>query len=138
MTPRLARLFVQLSLVAALLLAPLVHAQDTGAYVLPPSQAADYTTILENRSDQVAVFEYGPRALIRIIDFPNLQEQGRMFNRVVALIERIGAPRSRVLNNDELAQFIRSVGKNEATFAYGNDFLAQESATCKMARCAFD
>ena len=49
-----------------------------------------------------------------------------MFNRVVALIERIGAPRSRVLNNEELAQFIRSVGKSEATFAYGNDFLVSE------------
>ena len=49
-----------------------------------------------------------------------------MFNRLVALIERIGAPRERVLGNDELAGFIRSVGKTEATLAYGNDFLVSE------------
>lgn len=126
MTPHLARGLAQLCLVAALLLSPVVHAQDGSPYALPPSQAADYAAILNQRADQVTLFDYGPRTLIRIIDFPNLQEQGRMFNRVVALVERIGAPRSRVLNNDELAQFIRSVGKSEATFAYGNDFLVSE------------
>ena len=101
-------------------------AQEATSYVLPPGQTADYANILNNRSDQVTLFDYGGRSLIRIIDFPSLQEQGRMFNRVVALIERIGAPRSRVLSNDELAQFIRSVGKSELTFAYGNDFLVSE------------
>ena len=94
--------------------------------VLPPAQVADFQSILNNRSEQTRVFIYGSRALIRIIDFPDLQTQGRMFNRVVALIERTGAPRSRVMDNDELIQFIRSVGKSELTFAYGNDFLISE------------
>jgi hypothetical protein len=101
-------------------------ADEAQAYALPAGQPADYNTILSNRSDRVSVFEYGGRSLILIIDIPDLVEQGRMFNRVVALIERIGASRSRVMNNDELAQFIRSVGKNESTFAYGNDFLVSE------------
>ena len=95
-------------------------------YALPATQGADYTTILNNKNDKVSVFDYGERSLILIIDFPTLAEQGSMFNRVVALIERIGAPRERVLNNDELAQFIRSVGKTGATLAYGNDFLVAE------------
>ena len=95
-------------------------------YALPAGQVADYSTILNNQSDTVSMFEYGGRSLILIVDFPDLAEQGQMFNRVVALIERIGAPRSRVMNNEELAQFIRSVGKSESTFAYGNDFLVSE------------
>lgn len=103
-----------------------VFADDAAVYVLPAGQVADYSTILNSRSDTVAVFEYGGRSLIKIIDFPSLSEQGRMFNRVVALIERIGAPRSRVMDNAELTDFIRSVGKSEATFAYGNDFLVSE------------
>lgn len=101
-------------------------AGDALAYTLPSAQAADYSTILSHRSDKVSVFEYGGRGLIQIVDFPNLPEQGRMFNRVVALIERIGASRTRVMNNDELSLFIRSVGKTDATFAYGNDFLVSE------------
>ena len=104
---------------------PAALAQDS-AYALPGAQSADFQTILNNRSENTRVFTYGSRALIRIIDFPDLQTQGRMFNRIVALIERTGAPRSRVLDNDELIQFIRSVGKSELTFAYGNDFLMQE------------
>jgi len=108
-----------------LALAPFALAQDDG-YALPAAQGIDYTTLLNNRNDKVSVFDYGGRSLILIIDFPTLAEQGSMFNRVVALIERIGAPRERVLNNDELAQFIRSVGKTGATLAYGNDFLVAE------------
>jgi hypothetical protein len=101
-------------------------ADEEAHYALPARQTADFSTILNNQNSKVSVFEYGRRALILVIDFPNLPEQGRMFNRVVALIERMGAPRSRVMNNQELAQFIRSVGKSEATFAYGNDFLVSE------------
>lgn len=105
---------------------PTVASDSSQEYALPAGQAADYNTILNHRSESVSLFEYGDRSLTLIIDFPDLVEQGKMFNRVVALIERIGAPRSRVMNNEELAQFIRSVGKNESTFAYGNDFLISE------------
>ncbi len=104
----------------------LASAQEEGRYALPAGQAADFSTILGNAAGKVSLFEYGKRALVLIVDFPNLIEQGRMFNRVVALIERIGAPRARVMDNSELAQFIRSVGKSESTFAYGNDFLVSE------------
>lgn len=101
------------------------HAQGED-YALSSPQTADYTTILGSKSDKAMVFDYGGRSLILVIDFPTLAEQGKMFNRIVALIERIGAPRERVLDNEELARFIRSVGKTEATLAYGNDFLVAE------------
>lgn len=103
--------------------AALAQSED---YVLPPAQDADFTTIFDNKSEGPVVFNLGGRSLILIIDFPTLSEQGKMFNRVVALIERIGAPRERVLDNEELARYIRSVGKTEATLAYGNDFLVSE------------
>ena len=120
----LRTLFCCLICLLGILLSPTVPAQTS--YTLPATEAADFPGILNNRSEQAKVFTYGSRGLIRIIDFPDLQTQGRMFNRVVALIERTGAPRSRVMDNDELIQFIRSVGKSETTFAYGNDFLISE------------
>lgn len=108
-----------------LCLSPWASAEDD-AYQLPAALDADYSTVLNNKNDKVAVFNYGGRSLILVVDFPTLAEQGKMFNRVVALIERIGAPRERVLDNAELAQFIRSVGKTDATLAYGNDFFVAE------------
>lgn len=110
---------------AWLALASFVQAQGE-TYVLPAAQNADYSAILNAKDDKAAVFDYGGRALILIVDFPTLAEQGKMFNRIVALIERIGAPRQRVLDNVELAQFIRSIGKTDATLAYGNDFFVAE------------
>lgn len=102
------------------LLAPIAWAD-----ALPAPVRADFQAILDNRGGAVSVFEFN-RPEIVILDFPTLAEQGRMFNRVGALIERAGASRERVMGNEELAQFIRSVGKTEATFAYGNDFLVAE------------
>ncbi len=49
-----------------------------------------------------------------------------MFNRVIALIERTGTPRDRVLTDDELAEYIRPVGQIPLTFAFGNDFRVSE------------
>ncbi len=96
------------------------------AYVLPPVVPAGFAELLANKANGLTLFEYEGRPAIVIFDFPTLAEQGRMFNRLVTLIERIGAPRERVLTNDELAAYIRSVGKTEATLAYGNDFLVGE------------
>jgi hypothetical protein len=113
------------SLVLAVgLAAALARADET--YVLPSAVPAGFTEIMGNKATSLSVFEYEGRPTLVIFDFPNLVEQGRMFNRLVTLIERIGAPRERVLGNEELAAYIRSVGKTEATLAYGNDFLVGE------------
>jgi hypothetical protein len=120
--PLLASLFSALLLLAQ---SPL-RADETPTYALPAARGADFGTVLAGNSDTVALYDYGSRSLILIIDFPSLAEQGRMFNRVGALVERMGAPRERVMSNEELAGFIRSVGKTDATFAFGNDFLVAE------------
>lgn len=93
---------------------------------LPAPRTASFETILDAKSDLTQVFLHPGRQPIFVIDFPKLAEQGRMFNRVGALIERMGVGRARVLDDKELALFIRSIGKSELTFAYGNDFLVSE------------
>jgi len=118
------RLFLWLCLLCCALPA---WASEAAEYRLPAPIAASYDDILaQPQAVGVVVFEYDGRSAITIIDFPTLAEQGRMFNRVVALIERIGAPRDRVLSNEELAGFIRSTGKTDTTFAWGNNFLIGE------------
>lgn len=127
----LGRLFAVLLLALCLpftapLLADEGGQEPAATYSLPSARVADFSSILAARSDEVTLYEYGGRPSILILDFPSLAEQGRMFNRVGALVERLGAPRGRVMSNEELAGFIRSVGKTEATFAYGNDFMVSE------------
>lgn len=124
-----SRWFVRLRLflVGALLLGLAVQeAAGETLERLPPPQPARYEQILAAKSESIQVFAYPGRQPIFIIDFPTLATQGRMFNRIVALVERMGVGRARVLDDQELAQFIRSVGKTELTFAYGNDFLVSE------------
>ena len=93
---------------------------------LPGPRPADYAQILANDAEALSVFRYALEPRIHVIDFSSLTAQGDMFNRVVALIERTGSPRDRVLTEDELARFIQSVGKTQTTFAFGNDFLVGE------------
>lgn len=120
----IARAFVRLCATGWLLVSVAWAAE--GFDPLPRPAAADFQGLLANRTEVPMVFAYQGRQAITVIDFPTLTGQGRMFNRLVALIERIGAPRAQVLGNEELARFIRTAGKTEATFAYGNDFLVAE------------
>ncbi|MCX7898313.1 MAG: hypothetical protein N2441_10635, partial [Rhodocyclaceae bacterium] len=87
---------------------------------------ADFETILATKSERLWIHRYAGRQPIFIFDFPTLGQQGRMFNRVGALTERLWQGHARVLDDQELAAFIRSLGKTEYTFAYGNDFLVSE------------
>lgn len=89
--------------------------------------ATDFESVLATKSDRLLVHRYASRGQpIFIFDFPSLGQQGRMFNRVGALTERLWQGNARVLDDQELAAFIRSLGKTEYTFAYGNDFLVSE------------
>lgn len=96
------------------------------AGVLGDIQTSDYRTILADQTSDLKVHRYSGNGDVLVLDIPTLSEQSRMFNRVVALIERIGAPRDRVMSNEEMADFIRKIGQTELTFAYGNDFRVSE------------
>lgn len=104
----------------------MVVASAAGAGELPEIRQAGYRAMLAERTDDVRVHRYDGNADVLVFDMATLVGQGEMFNRVVALIERIGAPRDRVLTNDELADFIRSIGQTSLTFAFGNDFRVSE------------
>lgn len=97
-----------------------------GAAAAPNVREAGYDAILASRTDELLVYSYAGNSDVLVFDIPTLAQQGEMFNRVVALIERLGAPRARVLDNDELAEYIASVGRTSATFAFGNDFRSSE------------
>jgi hypothetical protein len=87
---------------------------------------AGFQEILAGQTREIKVYSYSGGKDIYLFDMPSLESQGRMFNRVVALVEKLGVPRDRVFTNEELAAYIKSTGRTEATFAFGNDFQVHE------------
>lgn len=82
---------------------------------------------IENTSSRnLSIHRLADNPDIYVFDFPSLAQQGAMFNRLVALVERTEAPRDRPLTDDELADLIRSLGRQPTTFAFGNDFRTSE------------
>lgn len=106
----------------AVLAASLPAAIAGPAIVAQPGIAA----IEELSANQLVVHILPDSPDIYVLDFPSLAQQGAMFNRLVAFIERAGAPHDRVLTDAELADLIRSVGRKPTTFAFGNDFRVSE------------
>jgi hypothetical protein len=68
------------------------------------------------------VFRFAPNPRILVLDFASLLEQGRMLNRIAALIEKSGLPHDRVLTSYEIAAAIRASGDTVETFYYGHDY----------------
>ena len=68
------------------------------------------------------VFRFAPNPRILVLDFASLLEQGRMLNRVAALVEKSGLPHDRVLTGFEIAAAIRASGDTVETFYYGHDY----------------
>ena len=87
-----------------------------------PSRLADVATILANRATALTVFRLADNPRILVLDFPTLAEQGRMLNRVAALVEKAGLPRDRVLTDAELAAAIAERGETAETFYFGHNY----------------
>jgi hypothetical protein len=68
------------------------------------------------------VFRFAPNPRILVLDFASLLEQGRMLNRIAALIEKSGLPHDRVMTGFEIAAAIRASGDTVETFYYGHDY----------------
>jgi multidrug efflux pump subunit AcrA (membrane-fusion protein) len=89
---------------------------------LDPARLADPATILAHRASALTVFRLAENPRILVFDFPSLAEQGRMMNRLAALVEKEGLPRDRVLGDAELAAAIAERGETEETFYFGHNY----------------
>ncbi len=80
--------------------------------------------IREHAPAGMTVFRFAANPRILVLDFASLRQQGRMLNRVAALVEKAGLPHDRVLTDDELDAAIRAQGDTVETFYYGHDYSA--------------
>jgi hypothetical protein len=89
-------------------------------------ESAGEQTILEHvlagSSDDVTVFRFRPNPRILVLDFKSLRDQGLMFNRAAALVEKAGLPHDRLLSDIELDAAVRAGGDTVETFYYGHDY----------------
>ncbi len=86
------------------------------------SKIADFQ-VDENSLAGEAVFHLKSNPSVLVIVFPDLASQGRMLNRIAALVEKKGAPRDRILLAPELGVLIEASGLTPETFYYGHDYL---------------
>ena len=85
---------------------------------------ANEQQILHNVPAGLSVFRFADDRRILVLDFASLYQQGMTLNRVAALIEKAGAPRTRVLTDAELLAAIRADGSTVANYYYGHDYSA--------------
>ena len=91
-------------------------------------ETANEQRILDHVATERTIFRFSSNPRIVVLDFPTLLEQGRMLNRVAALVEKAGLPRDRVLTGVELDSAIRGNGDTMETFYYGHDYDARALA----------
>lgn len=90
--------------------------------------SGNFQTILNSRTDALTVWNSSENPKIFVFDFPGLTTQGRTFNRATQFTEQqqanLGYPR--VLGNDEIVQYMESLRRTQANFAFGHDLLVSE------------
>jgi hypothetical protein len=91
-------------------------------------QLADEAEILAHVADQTVVFRLAANRRVLVLDFASLREQGLMFNRAAAMVEKVGLPRDRVLRDDELDAAIEAAGDTVETYYFGHDYDAGDLA----------
>lgn len=105
---------------------------ETPALVRPPPPApeaprlASADAILEHRAAAPTVFRLAANPAVLVFDFPDLDQQGAMFNRVAALVEKAGQPRDRVLDDAELAAAIARSGDTPGTYYFGHNYRGRD------------
>ncbi|MDP1605860.1 MAG: hypothetical protein Q8L93_04325 [Rhodocyclaceae bacterium] len=90
--------------------------------------AGDFSTILNNRSGQLTVWQYKENPEIYVFDFPGMGYQGRSFNRITQLTEQQskGEHHQRILTEKEMNAYLMAARRTEANFAYGHDVMVHE------------
>jgi hypothetical protein len=91
-------------------------------------QVATETEIGRHVPTSLTVFRLADNPRILVLDFASLHEQGKMFNRVAAFVEKAGLPHDRVLTDSELDAAILARGDTVETFYFGHDYAASALA----------
>lgn len=87
-----------------------------------------FESILNRVSNEVVAAYYAGNHNILVLDFPSLWHQARALNRVAALIEKRGAPRDRILSEEELLSYAAAHGIPYKTFYFGHNYTASDLA----------
>ncbi|WP_137125161.1 hypothetical protein [Roseomonas sp. HF4] len=96
---------------------------------LPAPEAprlASADAILGHRATAPTVFRLADNPGVLVFDFPDLDQQGAMFNRAAALIEKAGQPRDRVLDDAALAAAIARSGDTPGTYYFGHNYRGRD------------
>lgn len=97
---------------------------DDRAPAPPPLAEANAAELLAGHSSDWRVVVMREQPQVYVIEFPDLAEQGATMNRVAALLEKVGAPRDRVLDDAAMQQLIARSHDTEQTFYEGHDYRA--------------
>ncbi len=92
---------------------------------IPPLPLATEAQIRADVPKQLTTFRFAPNPRVLVFDFPDLRQQGLMFNRIAAFAEKIGQPHDRVLTDAGLDRAIRAHGDTVETYYYGHDYGAE-------------
>jgi hypothetical protein len=85
-----------------------------------------FAETLAQRVAQPSLSRLAENPRILVLDFPDLESQAAMLNRVAALIEKAGLPRDRVLSEAEMAAAIAASGQPAALFYIGHNYRARD------------
>jgi hypothetical protein len=94
------------------------------AAATPPLASAE--AILAHRAAATTLFRLAANPSVFVYDFPDLDQQGATFNRAAALIEKVGLPRDRVLDDAALAAAIARSGDTPGTYYYGHNYRGRD------------
>ncbi|NMJ39933.1 hypothetical protein GWK16_01675 [Roseomonas sp. JC162] len=96
----------------------------TPAETTPRLAAAD--AIFGHRATAPTLFRLAENPRVFVFDFPDLDAQAATFNRVAALVEKVGQPRDRLLDDAALAAAIARSGDTAATYYYGHNYRGRD------------
>ncbi len=92
--------------------------------LLPPLASEADILAHSDVGRDVRIVRFAADPAILIFEFGSLAAQGRMFNRIAALVEKAGLPRDRVLDDRGLEAAIHATGATAETWYFGHDYSA--------------
>jgi hypothetical protein len=113
-----------LKLAIGILLAAMTCARAAAPARRPAFPLASEAAIFNHVGHRFTVFRFRDDPLIVVIDCPDLEAQGLMFDRIAALIEKAATPRDRVLDEAAFHRALAAANLSVATYYYGNDYPA--------------